>query len=471
MSSPAASPPSPTRPINLKTQLSYGVGEASSEITGSVLVFFWLYFLTEVANLPPTQAGTILVIARVWDAVLDPLVGWLSDHTRSRWGRRYPWMLGGALPMGISFALLLWAIPEAPLTWRWLYACAIAILFYTAFTVVIVPYSTLSAELTTGYHERTRLVSVKAAFSIGTSIMGLIIAQVVFALVDDPVLKYQILGGICGAIATLSTLICVWGTRERFATMQEMRQRPTPAPSLPLLQQIRLALSNRPFLFIIGIYLCSWLGLQITAAILPYFVVDWMALSEQHFTQLALTFQLMALTMMFFWRSWSDRLSKRAMYLWGIPLTLIAQLGFFVLQPGQTLGMYGIGVLAGMGLSTAYLVPWSMLPDALDYDELRTGQRREGIFAGLMVQFKKLASAVTIFWVSQILANSGFVTGNSGAVAQPASALAAIRWLIAPIPAIALVVGLVLAAAYPLSQARHAEIVLKLNAQRQQQTE
>ncbi|MDB9493005.1 MFS transporter [Spirulina major CS-329] len=466
--SDAELPREPAVPLTLKTQLSYGVGEVSSEITGSILVFFWLYFLTNVVGLPPAQAGSVLIIARVWDAVLDPLVGWLSDQTRSRFGRRYPWMLGGAIPLGVSFAFLLWAMPSAPLQWRWLYATAMALVFYTAFTVVIVPYSTLGAELTHQYEERTRLVSVKASFTIGSSIAALILAQVIFGVIEDEVLKYQVLGGICGAIASLSMVICVWGTRDRFAAMQAFRHRPVKPPQLPIRQQIHMAVSNRPFLFVVGIYLCSWLGLQVTAAILPYFVVEWMGLTEQAFTQMALTVQGTAFLMMIFWRRLSLRLSKRAIYLWGVPLTFVAQLGLFTLQPGQTGLMYGFGILAGMGLSVAYLIPWSMLPDAVDFDELRTGQRREGIFYGLMVQMKKLAIAVTIFFISRLLDSSGFVTDNLSDPEQPASALWMIRLLIGPIPVISLVVGMILAAAYPLSQAVHGDIMLKLATQRRQ---
>ncbi|MEM8643026.1 MAG: MFS transporter [Cyanobacteria bacterium P01_G01_bin.54] len=469
MSSDSATAPKPSVPLTLKTQLSYGIGEISSEITGSVQVFYWLFFLTEVARLSPAQAGSVLLIARVWDAVLDPLVGWLSDHTESRWGRRYPWMVVGSVPFGVSFALLLWAIPAAPVTWRWLWASAIAVLFYTAFTIVMVPYTTLGAELTAEYDERTRLISTKAAFSIASSIFALIIARIVFALVADDVLKYQIVGGICGAIATVSILICVWGTRERFDAVQKVRQRRVKPPQMSIFKQLRTAASNRPFLFIVGIYLCSWLGLQVTAAILPYFVVEWMGRTEQDFTQMALTFQITALLMMFFWRRLTVHLGKKAIYLWGIPLTLVAQLGFFALQPGQIVFMYGLCVLAGMGLSAAYFVPWSMLPDAVDFDELRTGKRREGVFSGLMIQIKKLAIAATIFFITEALQASGFTTGNVGVATQPDSALLMIRLLIAPLPAISLIVGLILAAAYPLSRSVHDEILLKLHDQRQAQ--
>ena len=125
--SPTAS--TSTVPLNLKTKLGYGVGEISKEIPGSILVFFLLFFFTDVVGLSPGLAGSVLLVGKVWDAINDPLVGWLSDRTRSRWGRRFPWMLVGAVPLGVSFWML-WLIP--PLTSQWqlfvlLHCCTISV--------------------------------------------------------------------------------------------------------------------------------------------------------------------------------------------------------------------------------------------------------------------------------------------------------------------------------------------------------
>lgn len=179
------------------------------------------------------------------------------------------------------------------------------------------------------------------------------------------------------------------------------------SPPLPIQEQVRIALSNRPFLLVIGIYLCSWLGVQVTATMLPYFVVNWMQLGDHHFTQMALAVQGTALLMMAFWSYWGQRWGKRKVYCLAIPLTLIAQMGLFLLQPGQVWAMYGIGMIAGAGLAVAYLIPWSMLPDVIDLDELQTGERREGIFYGFVVQLQKIA--IALFMVGQILDLAGFI--------------------------------------------------------------
>lgn len=463
--------PSSTQPPNLQTKLGYGVGEMANEIPGSILVFFLLFFLTNVAGLNPALAGAVLLVGKVWDALNDPMVGWLSDRTRSPLGRRYPWMLWGAVPMGLCFVLQWWVPPLSSQTGLFIYYSVVAFLFYAASTAVFVPYSTLAAELTRHYDERTSLVSFKAAFSIGSSIVGLVLAQIIFAVIADPHHKYLVMASICSSLATLSVFLCVWGTYRRFREIESERALVT-RPKVPSIwRQIRIAFSNRPFLYVVGIYLCSWLGLQVTAAMLPYFVVNWMRLPEQHFTQMALVVQGTALLTMLGWGWLGQKFGKRAIYCMGIPLTLVAQAGLFLLQPGQVGWMYGLGTLAGAGLATAYLVPWSMLPDVVDLDELNTGQRREGIFYGFVVLMNRIGVALALFLVSTILAWSGLVSGGADRpLTQPDSALQAIRWLVAPVPSVVLIGGLVLAYFYPITKERHQQIVMQLS-ERQRSSE
>ncbi len=307
-------------------------------------------------------------------------------------------------------------------------------------------------------------LSFKAAFSIGASILSLSLAQVIFAKIADPSKKYLILGAVCGIIAMSAIYLCVWGTHKRYKAIQTQRIQVSLESSLPIRQQLQIALGNFPFLCVIGIYLCSWLGLQLTAAILPYFVINWMRLPDHHFTQAAIAVQGTALTMMFFWSAVGQRLGKKAVYWMGIPLTICALVGLSFLQPSQVGLMYVLAVMVGIGLSTAYLVPWSMLPDVLDLDELNTGQRREGIFCGLLVQLQKIAVAIALFLVGKILDWAGFIptTARQLLPSQPESAMMAIRLLIGPVPALVLVFGLVCAYFYPITRDLHGEILLKL---------
>lgn len=454
----------PEQNLNLSTKLAYGVGELAGEITNNILVFFLLFFLTNVAGLNPTLAGSVLLISKVWDAFNDPMIGILSDRTRSPLGKRYPWMLCGVIPLGICF-FLQWFVPPTPNQWLlFAYYIGIVLLFDTAFTAVAVPFSILAAELTVTYDERTSLISFKAAFSIGASLFSLTLAQVIFAKIANPQQQYLILGGICGLIAIAAVYLCVWGTYKRYKLIQKQRVQLDSSFYLPLGQQLKIAFSNFPFVCVIGIYLCSWLGLQLTAAILPYFVINWMGLPEHHFTQTALAVQGTALSLMFFWNAVAQRVGKKAIYGMGIPLTIGALAGLYFLQPGQVGWLYILAVIVGAGLSTAYIVPWSMLPDVVDLDELNTGQRREGLFYGLVVQLQKIAIAIALFLVGKLLDETGFIPTSPGqdVPVQPELALLAIRWLMSPVPAFVLIGGLVWAYFYPISRSVHGEILLKI---------
>ncbi|MGA1624724.1 MAG: MFS transporter [Prochlorothrix sp.] len=486
---PIPSPIDPrSTPLSFWTKLAFGAGDLGTAITANLQVFYLLYFFTSVAGLNPGLAGGILLIGKVWDAINDPIVGILSDRTRSSWGRRYPWMLWASLPFGLSF-FLMWLVPvegEWGLFW---YYSLMAIIFNTTYTAVNLPYTALTAELTQDYNERTSLNSFRFFFSIGGSILSLILAQVVFAQVRDPALRYPVLGAICAVVSVLPIYWCVWGTKGRTLGVDRGRQnqkRRNPErgnqgqqkqaniplatdSSMPISQQLRIAFNNRPFLFVIGIYLCSWLGVQVTATVIPYFVIYWMGFAEENMTPVLLAVQGTALVMLFVWSAVSQRVGKKVTYFAGTGLWILAQAGLFFLQPGQTVWLYGLAIVAGCGVSTAYLIPWSMVPDVIDLDELETGQRREGVFYGFMVLLQKLGLALGLFLVGKSLDLAGFVSTSAGEAVsqQPDSALFAIRVAIGPVPTVCLVCGLVLAYFYPINQAMHQDILLKLQERRQ----
>jgi len=455
--------------LSLPTKLAYGAGDLGPAITANLLAFFLLVFFTNVAGLNPALAGSILMIGKVWDAVNDPIVGVLSDRTQSRWGRRHSWMLFGAIPFGIFF-FLQWIVPDFDQWGLFWYYILIAVLFNTAYTAVNLPYTALTAELTQDYNERTSLNSFRFLFSIGGSILSLILALVIFSATKDQKLQYILLGAICAVLSVLPLFWCIWGTRDRALRCEaHLHQRET-SEVIPILQQIRIAFTNGPFLYVIGIYFCSWLAVQITAAIIPYYVVNWMKMSESSFIQVMIAVQTTAIIMLFVWSAASRRFGKRAVYFMGMSLWIIAQAGLFFLQPGQIGWMYVMAVMAGCGVSTAYLIPWSMVPDITEVDELKTGKRREGVFYAFMVLLQKLGLAVGLFILGQGLAHAGFIERIAGQSMpqQPDSALLAIRIAIGPLPTLTLILGLVLAYFYPITREVHAEILLKLRERQQQ---
>jgi GPH family glycoside/pentoside/hexuronide:cation symporter len=474
--------------LTFNEKLAYGAGDLGTSITTNILSFFLLFFFTNVAGLDPALAGLVLLIGKIWDAINDPVVGVLSDRTKSKIGRRLPWMIYAAIPFGLSF-LAQWLVPSTDKMVLFWYYVIVGIVFNTFFTAVNLPYTALTPEITQDYNERTSLNTFRFTFSIGGSILSLIIAQVIFDFFKDPArqvgtcntggMQYIVLGAICAIISSLSIYWCVFGIKKRAIASDRHRlhnealeaDNPETDNSEPsFFEQLKIVFNNRPFLFVIGIYFCSWLALQITASIIPYFVINWMKLGEKDFTTVMIGVQGTALAMLPVWSAVSQRFGKKAAYFMGSGIWIIAQAGLFFLQEGQVVLLYILAIMAGCGISTAYLIPWSMIPDVTDLDELETGHRREGIFYAFMVLLQKFGLAAGLFLLGQGLAWAKFQESVpcQAPPLQPDSALFAIRFAIGPLPTIALIIGLGLAYFYPITREAHAEILMRLAEKRRQ---
>ena len=529
--------------LYLTTKLAFGAGDMGPALTANLLVFFLLPFFTNVAGLNPSLAGSILFIGKITDAINDPIVGVLSDRTRTKWGRRLPWIIFSAIPFGLIF-FLQWIVPtfsdnqELNTTFLFIYYLIIGIVFNLFYTAVNLPYQALTPELTQDYNERTNLNSFRFSFSIGASILSLVLAGFVFQVYQDGQEKYLMLGLIATIFSTVPLFWCPLIIKERgYKALLSKKMRKilgfillgiatiiivisifnlvstsgniihfwsligiftailigvignsliiaktephllsedmviTESQSnihLSFLQQLKIVFQNQSFLYVVGIYLCSWLAVQLTASILLYFVVDWMKLSESLFPTVAIAVQGTALIMLFVWQKISHILDKKIVYFLGSAIWIIAQIGLFLIQPGQTKLLYLLAMLAGCGVSVAYLIPWSMIPDVIDLDELNTGKRREGIFYGFMVLLQKFGLALGLFLVGVALEMSGFLKTIPGELPpiQPDSALLAIRLVVAPLPALVLLIGIVLAYFYPITREYHQEIRQQLQQRR-----
>lgn len=461
------------------TKFAYGAGDIGGAIIGILLLSYLSPFFTDVAHLAPGLAGATQLVVRIWDAVNDPLIGMASDRgglfgekIRARWGRRYPWMLVSAIPMGFFFVIQ-WLIPFPESNqWGlfWFYTI-VAFFLGTFYTMYSLPYSSLTAELTQDYNERTSLSSYRFSFSLGASIVALLIARTVFQVVKDPAQQYLTIGIICAILSVIPIFYCVWGTEKRAQLMLKLQPLPTETKSpMSLKEQLRSAFSNRPFLYVVGIYLCSWFSLQLTAAIIPYFAVSWLGLQQADSPLIILTVQGTALVMLSVWDRISQKVGKKAVYFMGTGFWIISQAGLFLLQPGQNAALYLLAMMAGLGVSTAYLVPWAMLPDVIDLDELQTGERREGLFYSFMVFLQKICLGVALAVILQSLEWTGYIhpTDAIPAPIQPPSVLLAIRLAIGPMPTIALIGGLIIAYFYPITRERHQQIILQLAARKRE---
>jgi len=450
----------PSPKLTLPVKLAYGAGDFGAGLTSQFLSFFLLIFLTDVAGMRPVVAGSVLAVGKIWDAVNDPLVGMLSDRTNTRWGRRYPWIFLTAIPFGLTYALI-WIVPGFEKEWMsfWYYV-GITAVFQMFFTTTNLPYSTLTAEMTQDYDERTSLTSFRLAFSIIGGLMILIVAREIFVRVADPAQQYLILGIAGGIVSVVAIYWCIFGTygymEQRAKAAGHFLGSAEDELQESFIEQLKVVVRNRPFLFVTGIYLFSWLALQITAAVIPFYGKYWMGIEG---STLALIVQGVAVIMMFVCAALSNRIGKKNLYFLGSGIWILVQVALFFLQPGQTGILFGLCAIAGFGVATAYVVPWSILPDVIELDELNTGRRREGTFYAFMTLLQKIGLALGIYLVGLALEVSGF---DNELVQQSDSALTAIRFFAGPVPLVLLVCGMVLVYFYPLTKEMHAEIMLKL---------
>jgi GPH family glycoside/pentoside/hexuronide:cation symporter len=430
-----------------RLKLLFSTGDLSVSIPLAILMFFQLYFLSDVAGLGPSLAGWAVGIGKIWDAVNDPLFGLFSDRIRSRWGRRRVLLLTGAVPLGLSF-MLMWVVPPLePLALAAYYAVTF-IVFDTAFTFVHVGYNALTPELTSDYDERSSLNGVRMVFSILGTLGAIISATVLGWSIGDQRVLFATIGIGLGLVSILPPLVVFAVTSEPTSS-----ERPD---ALPLRKALQATLTNRPFRMVMGLYLLSWTTASILAAILVYFANYYLAVPDQA-NYFVLVAQGCAVLFIPLWVWVAHRLDKRRAFMLGTAGWILVLLAIAALRPEQVGLAYVLAALSGSGIATAYVLPWSMVPDIIEYDQMETGRRREGSYYAFASFFQKLGTGAAIWAMGQLLAVSGYVTPSlAGAIsAQPAAAVRAIRAFAGPIPSLLLLGAILFAWRYPITRETH----------------
>jgi GPH family glycoside/pentoside/hexuronide:cation symporter len=452
-------------------KLAYGIGDSGFSLTSTALALLYLDFLVNVVGLAPGLAGIAIGAGRIWDAANDLFIGALSDRTRSRWGRRRPYLLFGAVPFGLAFVFMWLAPPggSASQPVMALYYAGTYVLFDTLFTLVNVPYIALTPELAPTYDERTSLHSYRMAFSIG---FGLIGAIAPLALVDllsggsaSPDARRAAYGGMAVILALVSVApiyVTALTARER----PEFQTLPTPSPR----ESFRLVTGNRAFLIAAGIYLLTWIPIDLIQYVLVFLMRDYFGLSGGERDLAFLLLFGVAVLALPLWVWVARRWDKRRAYQIGIALLSAMLIALSLAQPGQTVLVLLIAAVAGVGLSAAHAIPLAILPDVIDWDELRSATRQEGAYYSVITLTQKVIGAATIALTGALLAATGYVaqgTGASAGAEQPPAAIDVIRFLTGPLPALFFLLGIGLVSVYPITRERHARILRALERRRQ----
>ncbi|MBK9094660.1 MAG: MFS transporter [Anaerolineae bacterium] len=449
-------------------KIIYGAGDSGFSLTSTALALLYLDFLVSVVGLDPRLAGISIGLGRIWDAFNDLVIGTLSDRTRSRWGRRRPYLLFGALPFGVAF-ILMWVVPAMPSqTALLIYYTAMYILFDTFFTLVNVPYIALTPELAPGYDERTSLHSYRMAFSIGFGLLGAvaplaIVDAIAGAGVSGPARHsaYMVMATLLGLASVLPVWLVFAVVRER----PEFQDLPTPG----LVDSFRMAASNKAFLIVAGVYLLTWMPIDLIQFVLVFLIRDYFRLDGGARDLIFLLLFGVGVLALPLWVWISHRLDKPRAYQLGMAFLAVVLLALSFMPPGRANLVFLLAALAGIGVSAAHAIPLAILPDVIDWDELRRAQRQEAAYYSVITLIQKLVGAVTITLTGTLLSASGYVA-NANLVdgLQPATALGTIRFLAGPLPAVFFVAGIILVSFYPITRARHARILSLLAKRRAQ---
>jgi len=432
--------------LPFKVKAGYGAGDLGGNLFFTVVAFWLMIYLTDEAGLSPALAGAALMVGKIWDAVTDPAVGYLSDRTRTRWGRRRPWILFGSMPLGLAFAYLFINPGLRSQTSLFIWAALAYMLVCMVYTFVNIPYNALTPELTKDYNERTTLNGFRMAFAVVGTLTGAGAAMPLIHLTANRTQGYMLMGAIFGGIMTFTALIPFLMVREP--------PLPAKATGQGLLSSYRDAFRNKPFLLILFPWAFNIVGITVVTATLVYYF-KYIYRNEAMVTGALVVMLLASMIFIPITVRVSRHIGKRNTYIAGMSLMAAAVLVFFFL--GHLLSpnfCYPIMAAAGIGLSTHYVMPWSIIPDTVEYDYAQSGVRREGIYYGLWTFTIKMGQAAAGLMVGLVLDFCGYIPN----VEQTASAVWGIRFLVGPATALFFILGNIVLAYYPIDARRYDEI-------------
>ena len=443
------------------TKLKFGVGDFGMSAITALMQFYILFYYTDVVGIDPAVAGTALMVGKLtWDMVNDVLFGYLEDKTRSKWGRRKPYLVLCPIPLALAFWLMM-SLPEGMSNLAAFFAIiGTAALFDTFSTLVVTAYYAMTAELTTDYAERTSISTYRMVFNAVGYIFGAAITTVLASIIS----KSQGISvraawswvGLCfGILAAVTVIIPGLFVPQGNAVSDE----PT---KMPPFRVIADTFKNKPFMKYLLISSIMSTAFTVVTAMLPYYLIYYMNMGDQQ--ALIMMMLLVVLTLCIVPCSKvANRLGKAKTYALGITIACAFLVLWFFIPPQQNVIVYYvIAAIIGLGFSSQWVCPHSMMPDVIEYDELRTGERREGVYFGMNAMVGKVTGALGTAICGWGLKLTGYV---ENAVQTP-TALMGIRVLFAVIPAVLLFICVPLLMKYPVTRESHAEVVRQLEQRR-----
>ncbi|MDC7222424.1 MAG: MFS transporter [Spirochaetales bacterium] len=450
--------------LPLLTKLFYGMGDIYGGGAFNIVNFYYAVFLTDVVKINPSYSAVIFLISKIWDAVTDPFMGYLSDRTNSRWGRRRPYFLLGIPLIFISFVMLWFPVNYESEMSRFIYILLAYMFFNTVFTVVMVPYQAMSAELSSDYEERTNLNAIRLVCSLVSSLLCALFPLFLINGFGDDVegirkgyIAMSLVFGLFFALPWLGTFLFTSETHEE--KKREYRKGWFKAMFAPL--------RIRAFRKYMGLQLFTFIAFDIIVLVIGHYMKYWMKDygAMDILLGLLIIFQVIAVPLYTKISHWKG---KEAAYMMGAAIWGVASLGLFFIRPETPLAaLYGIGIVVGIGMSGAIVTLYTMFGDVVDVGDLAFGENRSGSFSGMLTFLRKTSTALAQSLVLAMLGWIGYrepvdIMQNGVLISmeqeQPEAVLLVIRLLITLVPILLLGFGFRIARSYPLKKKIQEEI-------------
>lgn len=431
--------------LPLWRKTSFAFGDFANNLYFTTASLFLLFYYTDYLGLSPANAGWVFAVALIWDALFDPFMGYISNRTQTRWGRYRPYLLFGAVPLAVSWALI-FAPVEIAGARLLAFALLAHMLFRTFYAVVGTPYQALNAVLTRDSNERGTIAAIRMFFA---GLCGLVAAFSTLKLVGafgGGRLGFFWTAIIYGGFATLIYMTVVLSTREPIVLAGEG---PAPIRAIDMLRMLRV---NSAFWLVAGAILMGAIGGTMFNKTLPYFFKY--NLQAPALVGAALTAGAASVAVSIpIWLVVMRRTSKRVMWLCGHVLGLCVLTALWFIPPRPEIWL-GLIALAGFGAGATFLGFWSTIPDTVEFGAFRSGIRAEGAIFGLVLLIEKSALGVAAGILGELLQASGYHANT----AQAAHTLASIKSILLVPPMICGGIAVALIIFYPIDHRLHARL-------------
>ncbi len=436
-------PAAPQR-VPLATIVFYSLPGAALGFTFMLTGVYLLKYAADVLLIAPGVMGTIYGLSRIWDAVTDPIAGYLSDRTSSRLGRRRSWLLASALPIGLGFAMI-WSPPldltgAAQVAWMG----AGVFIYFTGTTVFSVPHESLGAELSTDHHERTRVFGVKTAIGMSGSLLGLGGMALLIAS-DEPRRVASSLVIVAVSALLLLIVLAVARVKER----PEYQGR----GSKRILGAFRDVAANPHAAVLLLVFFIENFGTALLSLLIP-FVMQYVLDMKDLTTVFIAIYFVPALLFIPVWIRLSRVFGKKRLWVFSMSMMTLAFCGLFFVGEGDWLLISALGLVAGVGGGCGQVVGPSIQADVIDYDEYRTGERKEGAYFAVWNFMRKSAYGIAAMLSGVMLTAVGF---EPNAV-QSEQARLGMRVLFSVVPGCCYLIGTLAFLRFRLGEREHAAI-------------